>query len=125
MAEPKKKKLTQREKALNARVKKQLQEEVVLPPDKPKLNHEKFAKEVIMEWENTEGPLYAYVMSALVWMLASKEPLRPVTSEQVGALKVLKLALEIKKFEDKLPEGKYKYSANDLFEKAIKPIIEL
>lgn len=31
MAAPKKKKLTQREKALNARVKKQLQEEGVLP----------------------------------------------------------------------------------------------
>lgn len=48
-----------------------------------------------------------------------------MTSEQVGALKVLKLALEIKKFEDTLPEGIYKYSANDLFEKAIKPIIKL
>jgi hypothetical protein len=65
MAAPKKKKLTQREKALNARVKKQLQEEGVLPPDKPKLNRKKFAKEVITEWENTEGPLYAYVMSAI------------------------------------------------------------
>lgn len=125
MAAPKKKKLTQREKALNARVKKQLQEEGVLPPDKPKLNRKKFAKEVITEWENTEGPLYAYVMSAIGWMLPSKELLRPVTPEQVGALKVLKLALEIKKFEDTLPEGTYKYSANDLFEKAIKPIVEL
>lgn len=125
MAAPKKKKLTQREKALNARVKKQLQEEGVLPPDKPKLNRKKFAKEVITEWENTEGPLYAYVVSAIGWMLPSKEPLRPVTPEQVGALKVLKLALEIKKFEDTLPEGTYKYSANDLFEKAIKPIVEL
>ncbi|WP_312047733.1 addiction module toxin RelE [Anaerotignum sp.] len=125
MTAPKKKKLTQREKADNARFKKEMQKKGILPPDKPKLNRKKFAKEVITEWENTEGLLYSYVMNAIMWMIPGKESRRPVTPEEVGALKVLKLALEIKKFESALPEGTYKYSTNDLFEKVINPILKL
>ena len=63
MAAPKKKKLTQREKTLNARVKKQLQEEGVLPPDKPKLNRKKFAKEVLEEW----GEMDTYGGQSVAW----------------------------------------------------------
>ena len=43
-----KKRLTQREKAERAAIKKQLQADGVLPPDKPRLNRKKFAREV---WE--------------------------------------------------------------------------
>lgn len=122
---PKKRRMTQREKALNAKVRKQLKEDGILPPDKPRLNRKKFAKEVNNEWNATEGPLYAYVMSALGWMIAGTEIHRSVTPEQIGALKVLKIALEIKKFEDALPEGTTKYSHVELYEKVISPIIEL
>lgn len=44
-----KKRLTQREKAERAAIKKQLQAGGVLPPDKPRLNRKKFAREV---WED-------------------------------------------------------------------------
>ena len=44
-----KKRLTQREKAERAAIKKQLQADGVLPPDKPRLNRKKFAREV---WED-------------------------------------------------------------------------
>lgn len=47
----KKKRLTQREKAERAAMKKQLQAEGVLPPDKPRLNRKKFARETWAEWE--------------------------------------------------------------------------
>ena len=121
----KKKPLTKRQKAERAQVKKTLQEEGVLPPDKPRLNRKKFAKEVITEWKETEGPLYAYLVSAIGWMLPSEDQRRPITPEQVGALKALKIALEIKKFEDALPEGTRKYDVQELIEKAIRPVIEL
>ena len=121
----KKKPLTKRQKAERAQVKKTLQEEGVLPPDKPRLNRKKFAKEVITEWKETEGPLYAYLVSAIGWMLPSEDQRRPITPEQVGALKALKIALEIKKFEDALPEGTRKYNVQELIEKAIRPVIEL
>lgn len=38
----KKKRLTNKEKKLNAEAKKRLQEQGILPPDKPKLNRKKF-----------------------------------------------------------------------------------
>lgn len=41
----KSKRLTNKEKALKAKVKKELQEQGILPPDKPRLNRRKFAKE--------------------------------------------------------------------------------
>ena len=47
----KKKRLTQREKAERAKMKKELQAEGVLPPDKPRLNRKKFARETWAEWE--------------------------------------------------------------------------
>lgn len=121
----KKKRLTQREKALNARCKKELQEQGILPPDKPKLNRKKFATEVITEVEETEGPLYVYLMRAIAWMTPSKNPIRPVTPEEVGALKVLKIALETKKFEEALPKGTTQYNLQDFYEKVIRPIIDL
>lgn len=52
----KKKRLTQREKAERARIKKKLQEDGVLPPDKPRLNRKKFAREVLAEF----GAMDAY-----------------------------------------------------------------
>ena len=45
-----KKKMPQREKAERARIKKKLQQEGILPPDKPRLNRKKFAAEVWDEW---------------------------------------------------------------------------
>ena len=47
----KKKRLTQREKAERAKMKKELQAEGVLPPDKPRLNRKKFARETWAEWK--------------------------------------------------------------------------
>lgn len=44
-----KKRLTQREKAERAAIKKQLQKEGFLPPDKPRLNRKKFARETWAE----------------------------------------------------------------------------
>lgn len=121
----KKKRLTQRDKLLRARCKKELQEQGILPPDKPKLNRKKFATEVITEVEETEGSLYNYVMGGIAWMTPSKNPIRPVTPEEVGALKVLKIALETKKFEEALPKGTTQYNLQDFYEKVIRPIIDL
>ena len=45
-----KKRLTQREKAERAAAKKRLQAQGVLPPDKPRLNRKKFARETWAVW---------------------------------------------------------------------------
>lgn len=48
---PQKKRLTQREKAERAKAKKWAQENGLLPPDKPRLNRKKFARETWTEYE--------------------------------------------------------------------------
>lgn len=53
------KKLTVREKKMNAQVKKKLQEEGKIPPDKPKLNRKKFITETRDEWNNREKDILA------------------------------------------------------------------
>lgn len=48
----KKKRLTQKEKKQNAEIKKKLQEEGIIPPDKPRLNRKKFVDEAMKEWDS-------------------------------------------------------------------------
>lgn len=82
----KKKRLTQREKAERAAMKKQLQAEGVLPPDKPRLNRKKFARETWAEWEEflKGDPIRAEVsLLRAVEFIAGPE-LPAVTPEQVG-----------------------------------------
>ena len=83
-----KKRLTQREKAERAAIKKQLQADGVLPPDKPRLNRKKFAREV---WEDfSEMDVYTadfYLRKAIMATVGPE--LHEVTSEQVGKLTVI------------------------------------
>ena len=55
-----KKRLTSREKRSNARMKKELQAEGILPPDKPKLNRKKFIEETMDEWNNRDKDIYIW-----------------------------------------------------------------
>lgn len=119
----KRKKLTQREKALNARVKKELQEEGFLPPDKPRLNRKKFAEEVLKEYQEQDYGIDIYIARA-IWLMVSTNA-HKVTPEQVGVLKLLKIAMETRKFEQALPEGTKKYSIEEYLKKVVFPIEDL
>ena len=74
----KKKRLTQREKAERAKMKKELQAEGVLPPDKPRLNRKKFARETWAEWEEflKRDPILAEVrlLRAVEFMAGPEVP---------------------------------------------------
>lgn len=121
----KKKRLTQREKALNARVKKELQAEGILPPDKPRLNRKKFAEETLAEFEQMD--LYSaghYLNRAVNWMVSANAP--KITAEQVGILKLIKIAVETQKYMKALEaEGETQYQLGDYYEKVIRPVKEL
>lgn len=125
MAAPKKKKLTQREVALRAQVKKELQAKGVLPPDKPKLNRKKFAQEVFTEFEEMEVFRANYFLrKAIGCMVAPK--MFEVTSEEVGVLKLLKLAVEMSKFSEAIEaEGRTEYTIGELADKVVTPILKL
>lgn len=120
----KKKRLTNKEKQFNKKVRKEMRDEGILPPIKPKLNRRKFAKEVQTEWKNY-GDIF-YLTKALGWFAPSGISKLTITSEQVGALKVMKLAISIKQFEEEsFAKGKSSYNAMELYEKVVKPIIDL
>ena len=121
----KKKRLTQREKALNARVKKEMQEEGILPPDKPRLNRKKFAQEVIAEFENMDVLVADIYLRKAVYFMVSAE-MKRVSAEQVGVLKLLKIAVESEKFMKSLEEeGREKYTIGEYSDKVIQPIRNL
>ena len=127
MTQAKRKPMTQRERKARAAVKKELQEQGVLPPDKKRLNRKKFAQEVIEAW-NEEMQMFevgdAFCLeNAISCMVSSK--MTKVTEEQVGVLKLLKIAMEIKKFRKKLKdENRESYKVKELYE-VIEPILKL
>lgn len=124
----KQKRLTQREKAERAAIKKQLQAEGVLPPDKPRLNRGKFAQETWAEFESfyTTEPIRAEIslIKAIGFMVGPD--MKKVTPEEVGVLKLLKLAVEYNAFLRKLEsEGRTKYNYGELIDEVILPITNL
>lgn len=116
----KKKCLTQKEKKQNAEIKKKLQEKGVIPPDKPKLNRKKFVDEAMKEWNDRPqcNIWNIYLMKAFGFVMAKTESKSfRVSQEAVGAAKVLKLAIRLRKFDMKLEEEKrMEYKWDEQFE---------
>ncbi|WP_206460653.1 addiction module toxin RelE [Anaerovorax sp. IOR16] len=124
MAKKKYKKMTQKEKKLQAEIRAELREKGIIPPVKQRLNRNKFAEEVIEEWNN-HGDIF-YLPRALGYIIPSTEFKTKITPEQIGALKVMKLAMEYKKFEEELrARGETSYNAVEFYKKVVAPIINL
>jgi hypothetical protein len=125
MAATKKKRLTQREKAENAAFKKRMQDKGLLPPDKPRLNRKKFAAEVLAEFDEIDVyDSILYLRKAIGCMVGPDMP--KVTSEQVGVLKLLKIAVETRKFMKALSaEGRTQYTIGEYLDKVVLPITRL
>ena len=123
-----KKRLTQREKAERAAAKKRLQAQGVLPPDKPRLNRKKFARETWAEWTAllAEDRLRAAFALCRAVSFTTAPELLEVTPEQVGILKAVKIAVEYEKFLRKLEaEGRSDYTIGELADEAILPVWNL
>lgn len=124
MANQKRKRLTQREKAENAAIKKMLQGDGVIPPDKLPLNRRKFAREVIAEYEALGGDALLYLHRAISCMVGPE--MSHYSAEEVGVLKVLKIAVETKKFMEALEaEGRSQYKVGEYIDKVVFPIRKL
>lgn len=127
MAKVKKyKKLTNREKKLNKEIKDEMRAKGFLPPAKSRLNRKKFLLETKNEYDEnivTYSDL-DYLLEAVSWMIPS-DIKRKITEEDVGVIKVMKIAVEIKKFQNHKKEiGESTYNLGELFE-IIQPIKEL
>ena len=121
----KKKRLTQREKAERARIKKKFQEDGVLPPDKPRLNRKKFAREVLAEFGAMDAYSADLYLRQAIGCMVSPDMNR-VTEEEVGVLKLLKIAVESERFSKALEaEWRSQYTIGEYAEKVILPILKL
>ncbi len=119
--------MTQREIRDRAAFKKKMQKEGCIPPDKPKLNRKKFIEEAKEEWNGRERCYLwdHYLVDAVSYMLLRTEGRGTRASpEAVGAAKVLKLAVRLKKFSDELKAaGKDTYTIAEQYE-YIRDILE-
>lgn len=123
-----KKRLTQREKAERAALKRKFQAEGLIPPDKPRLNRKKFARETWTEYEAfyKASPIRAELalIRAIGFMVGPD--MKEVSQEEVGVLKLLKLAVEYDVFLKKLEaEGRETYTYGELIDEVILPITNL
>lgn len=124
----KKKRLTQREKSERAKAKKWAQENGFLPPDKPRLNRKKFARETWAEfWAlRRAGPVHVDILLTEAIGFMAGPDMKEVSSEQVGVLKLLKMVVEYDAFLKKLEtEGRETYTYGELIDEVILPIINL
>lgn len=120
------KKMSEKEKELRAKVREKLRQEGFLPPKKAPLNRKKFAAEVMAEWDAEKDKMRLYnvmVPYALGAMLAGTA--FKVTPEQVGILKMLKIAVEIRKLADRAKEDGETLTLGRMHDEAIKPILKL
>lgn len=114
------KKMTAREKKYRAELKKRLQEEGFLSPDKPRLNRKKFIEEARAEWHARDFGMYAegrYLAEAFGIMMCHSRKSSSPSLEAVGAAKVLKLAIRLQQFSKMLEErGDTKYKVSEKYD---------
>lgn len=115
----KRKRMTNREKQERAAMKKRLQDEGLIPPNKPRLNRKRFIEEAEAEWNGRDLECLIwdlYIMRALSYVMGHGRA-RGISPEAVGAAKVLKVAMRLRRFELELKEnGRDKYSYMEQYE---------
>ena len=121
----KQKRLTKKEIALRAETKKRLQEEGILPPDKARLNRKKFAREVMAEFRAMDVFAADLFLRRAIGCMVSEDMSR-FSEEQVGVLKLLKIAVETQKFMEALKaEGRTQYTIGEYVDKVVRPVRDL
>ena len=118
--------MTNKEKKERTAIKKQLQADGVLPPDKPSLNRRKFIQEAREEYnafskECMVSDLYLHrAVSVLLGMVKRNSP----TPEAVGVAKALKLAVRLREFDQMVKaRGDTEYRVSEQYD-YIKDILE-
>ncbi|ECD6517255.1 addiction module toxin RelE [Salmonella enterica subsp. enterica] len=120
------KKMTNAEKKLRKEVRESLREEGLIPPVKAKLNRKKFLAETKEEFKSFESFSDLSHLYEAISIMTTVLPQGKVSPEQVGVAKVLKLAMEIKKYHEGLvSKGETTYKPYDRYKEVIEPIMNL
>lgn len=112
--------MTKKEQKERAAIKKKLQQDGILPPDKKPLNRKKFIELAREEWASRERGVLIwdiYLMKAFAEVLALTDRRCRASPEAVGAAKVLRLAVRMQQFEKIVRDrGDGRYSVAELYE---------
>lgn len=129
MAKKKPRPMTRAEKERRTEFRKELREQKILPPVKKPLNRKKFAADTLLEYENELNSFgdILYIRRAISFMTGSASVNKvKITPEQVGVLRTLKLAIEMKRFEERMKsEGRTTYTHGEHYEQVYKPVMSL
>ena len=120
--------MTKKEQKERAKIKKQLQADGILLPDKKKLNRKKFVEEARQEWNAKNKECYIWdiylVRAVNIIMGNTISKTKRLSPEAVGAAKCLKLALRLKDFEEMVKaRGDKTYTVKEQYD-YIRDIIE-
>lgn len=113
----KSKRLTNKEKTLKSKAKKELQKQGLLPPDKPRLNRRKFAKEAVEQFDkeiNLMNPMDVFWFCNALTLVTAGTDIFPITPEQVGVFKLMKIAAEIKNFHEETKKSGQEVTVKDM-----------
>lgn len=123
MATKKYKRMTNREKEERKRFKKILQEDGILPPDKPRLNRKKFAQEVCDEWKDYSLGDYVKLNTFIIVleMMTNSGRYGSISKEDLGILKLKKCAMVL---DQKLQENGNRMAIEQIIE-VLEPIWKL
>lgn len=115
------KRMTQKEIRQRAAVKKQLQQEGILPPDKPRLNRKRFIEDTMNQFLDWECPApLPYLGWALREMMNHRDSSGRYSEEAVGAAKVVRLAMERARFEqEKREAGEQTFKVGELMDRVV------
>lgn len=124
LAKVKKKTMTNTEKRRKAKIKKELQAEGIIPPDKPRLNRKKFIKEAEETWRTAWHKREAgarswieYMERATIYMFLQRTPDHRISPEAVGVAKLLKVMVRLQEFDEKLwKEGRAECTVEEQYE---------
>lgn len=123
MATKKYKRMTNREKEERKHFKKILQEDGILPPDKPRLNRKKFAQEVCDEWKDYSLGDYVKLNTFIIVleMMTNSGRYGSISKEDLGILKLKKSAMVL---DQKLQENGNRMTIEQIIE-VLEPIWKL
>lgn len=111
--------MTNKEKKQRAKIRKELQEKGIIPPDKPRLNRKKFIEEAREEWNGRDKECSIwdfYLVDAVSYVLEHADKSMRPSLEAVGVAKALKIAVRLRKFsEDLKSKGEHEYRIIDKY----------
>lgn len=123
----KKKPMTKAEKKFRAKMKKDMQERGIIPPDKPKLNRKKYIEDARDEWNDRDRECYLWDLrlhETISFTLGLTDRQLRASPEAVGVAKTLKLAIRLQEFHEKLKaEGRDTYKLVEQYD-YIKDILD-